>query len=121
MWPEVGRTSPRIIENLEQAVRLDASNTHAGRMLERLYRRTDRWEEVARVLDRMATRGNDPGERKSAAIRLARLYRYRLQDGERSAIAYERLLRDQPGHAEALAYLADLYSSEKRWEERLFA
>lgn len=107
----------RIIENLEQAVRLDASNTQAGRMLERLYRRTDRWEEVARVLERMATRGIDTTERKSAAIRLARLYRYRLQDGERSATAYERLLRDQPGHAEAMAYLADLYSSEKRWEE----
>jgi tetratricopeptide (TPR) repeat protein len=107
----------RIIENLEQAVRLDASNTQAGRMLERLYRRTDRWEEVARVIDRMATRANDPNERKAAAVRLARLYRYRLEDGERAAMAYERLLREQPGHAEALAYLADLYSSEKRWEE----
>jgi len=107
----------RIIENLEQAVRLDASNTQAGRMLERLYRRTDRWEEVARVLDRMAMRGGDPKERRGAAIRLARLYRYRLQDGERAAMAYERLLREQPGHTEAMEYLASLYSSEKRWEE----
>ena len=107
----------RVIENLEQAVRLDSANTQAGRMLERLYRRTDRWEEVARVLERMATRSVHSIERTSASIRLARLYRNRMNDRERAAAAYERLLREQTGQPEAMAYLADLYSSEKRWEE----
>ncbi len=106
-----------IIEHLEQAVRLDATNTQAGRMLERLYRRGERWEDVARVLDRMAVRGTEASERKGAAIRLARLYRYRLQDGERAATAYERLLRETRSYPEAMEYLAGLYTTEKRWEE----
>src|SRR5664280_16845 len=42
-----------IIEQLEQAVRLDAANTEAGRMLDLLYRRSARWEDVARVLERI--------------------------------------------------------------------
>jgi golgin subfamily B member 1 len=107
----------RIIEQLEQAVRLDATNTQAGGMLERLYRRSERWEDVARVLDRMAVRGTEAAERKGAAARLARLYRYRLQDSERAAAAYERMLREAKGNPEAMGYLTDLYSTEKRWEE----
>ena len=107
----------RILENLEQAVRLDASNIAAGRMLERLYRRGDRWEEVARVLDRMAARAADVNERRGAAVRLARLFRHRMNDIERAAAAYERVMRDQVGHPEAMAFLGDLYSSEQRWEE----
>ena len=107
----------RIIEQLEQAVRLDATNTQAGRMLERLYRRGERWEDVARVLDRMAVRGTEAKERRAAALRLARLYRYRLGDSERAAAAYERMLRETRSDPEAMAYLTDLYSAEKRWEE----
>ena len=57
-----------IIEHLEQAVRLDATNTQAGRMLERLYRRGERWEDVARVLDRMAVRGTEPTELRREAM-----------------------------------------------------
>jgi hypothetical protein len=38
------------IERLEQAVRLDPTNERAGAILERVYRRYERWEEAARVL-----------------------------------------------------------------------
>ncbi len=106
-----------ILERLEQAVRLDATNAQAGRMLELLHRRSARWDDAARVLERLASRSADQSVRASAAVRLARLYRYRLTDNERAAVAYERLLKEQAGAAEAMEFLANLYSGEERWDE----
>src|SRR6185369_6674775 len=62
------------IERLEQAVRLDASNERAGRLLEHIYRGSNRWEELARVLERLADRSEKPASRVAAGVRLARLY-----------------------------------------------
>jgi tetratricopeptide (TPR) repeat protein len=107
----------RVIERLEQAVRLDASNVQAGLMLERCYRQTERWEDVAKVLDRLASRATDAVVRVAASVRLARVQRYRLEDIELAAVAYERLLRDAPGHSEAMRFLSELYSGEERWDE----
>jgi tetratricopeptide (TPR) repeat protein len=107
----------RIIERLEQAVRLDATNVQAGRMLECCYRLLLQWEDVARVLDRLASRAADATVRVTASVRLARVSRYRLEDVERAAVAYERLLRDAPGHVEAMQFLSELYSGEERWDE----
>jgi golgin subfamily B member 1 len=107
----------RVIERLEQAVRLDATNVQAGLMLERCHRLAQRWEEVVRVLDRLASRAADPIVRIAASVRLARVQRYRIEDPERAAVAYERLLRDAAGHAEAMEFLSHLYSTEERWDE----
>ncbi|HEY5957359.1 MAG TPA: hypothetical protein VIV60_12425, partial [Polyangiaceae bacterium] len=107
----------RVIERLEQAVRLDATNVQAGLMLERCYRIAGHWEEVVRVLDRLAARAADAAIRVAASVRLARVQRHRLEDVERAAVAYERLLRDASGHAEAMEFLSQLYSSEERWDE----
>lgn len=107
----------RIVERLEQAVRLDATNAQAGRMLERRYRKAGRWEDAARVLERMASRARDSADRVAACVRLARLYRYQLDDSEQATQAYERLLREAGGHPEALEFLAQLYSLEERWDE----
>ncbi len=107
----------RVIEGLEQAVRLDTTNVAASCMLEQCYRRVGRLEEAARVLERLASRANEVEARVAASIRLARLYRYPLDDSERAALAYERLLRNAPSHSEAMSYLSELYSGEERWDE----
>ena len=49
-----GTSLETVVERLEQAVRLDASNERAGRLLEHIYRGSSRWEELARVLGRLA-------------------------------------------------------------------
>ena len=106
-----------ITERLEQAVRLDPTNERAGRMLERVYRREERWEEVARVLERLADRSDTPTSRVAAGVRLARSYAHKLDDQERAARAYDRVLRDAPDHAESKQFLSEFYSAEKRWDE----
>src|SRR5204862_6424408 len=60
------------IERLEQAVRLDASNERAARLLEHNYRGSRRWEELARVLEPLADRSEQPARPAAPGRRLAR-------------------------------------------------
>jgi len=105
------------IERLEQAVRLDATNERAGRLLEHIYRSGHRWEELARVLERLADRSEKPASRVAAGVRLARLYAQHLSDNERAARAYDRVLRVDASHAEAKAFLSEFYGNDERWAD----
>ena len=105
------------IERLEQAVRLDATNERAGRLLEHIYRGGNRWEELARVLERLADRSEKPASRVSAGVRLARLYAQHLSDNERAARAYDRVLRVDASHAEAKGFLSEFYGNDGRWAD----
>ncbi|HWZ88199.1 MAG TPA: hypothetical protein VNW92_05095, partial [Polyangiaceae bacterium] len=103
------------IERLEQAVRLDPTNERAGRLLEHIYRSGNRWEELARVLERLADRSEKPASRVAAGVRLARLYAQHLSDNERAARAYDRVLRVDASHAEAKSFLSEFYGNDERW------
>ncbi|HEY4160017.1 MAG TPA: hypothetical protein VGM29_18020, partial [Polyangiaceae bacterium] len=105
------------IERLEQAVRLDPTNERAGRLLEHVYRGSNRWEELARVLERLADRSDKPGSRVAAGVRLARLYAQHMSDNERAARAYDRVLRVDAAHGEAKEFLSEFYSNESRWAD----
>ena len=105
------------IERLEQAVRLDPTNERAGRLLEHVYRAGNRWEELARVLERLADRSEKPASRVAAGVRLARLYSQHLSDEERAARAYDRVLRVDPTQIEAKAFLAEFYGNDERWAD----
>ncbi|MEI9949489.1 MAG: tetratricopeptide repeat protein [Pseudomonadota bacterium] len=105
------------IERLEQAVRLDAANERAGRLLEHIYRGSSRWEELARVLERLADRSEKPASRVAAGVRLARLYAQHLSDNERAARAYDRVLRVDASHAEAKGFLSEFYGNDERWAD----
>jgi tetratricopeptide (TPR) repeat protein len=105
------------VERLEQAVRLDPSNEKAGRLLELVHRRAEKWEEVARVLERLADRAEGVDQRVGAAVRLARVYAQHLSDQERAARAYEGALRLVPSHGEAMEFLTEFYSGLERWAD----
>lgn len=105
------------IERLEQAVRLDPGNERPGRLLELLQRRRGEWEEVARVLERIADRAEAAEQRVAASVRLARVYAQHLGDEERAARALEGVLRDVPDHQEAMGFLTEFYSSKERWAD----
>jgi tetratricopeptide (TPR) repeat protein len=105
------------VERLEQAVRLDPANERAAELLELVHRRAGRWDEVARVLERLADRAENPVERVAAGVRLARVQAQHLEDQERAARAYEGVLRVSPSYAEAMDFLTSFYSTHARWAE----
>lgn len=109
--------SKSIAERLEQSVRFDPTNVRAAKMLERVLRQAERWQDVARVLERVTDRADSPKDRVEAGVRLARLFKTRLSDAERAARAYERILRDRPDYSEAMTFLAEFYEASERWDD----
>ncbi len=108
---------PKIIENLERALRLDASNLPASRLLEVIYRRQANWDGVVKVLERTADRAPSHADRVAAGIRLARLYQHHYDDRERAAAAYDRVLTSDATQADAMEFVTEYYSKEERWDE----
>lgn len=104
----------RVLERLEQALRLDATNERAARWLERIYRRSGRFSDAARVLERLAERGEAP-VRVAAGIRLGRLSAKHLGDADRAARAFDRVLSIDPERPEANTWLSSFYEQAERW------
>ena len=105
-----------IITRLEQALATDPKNRRAAMLLERVYRREERWEDAARVLETLAVEGAAKEERVAAFVRLGRLLSHRLKSPDRAVGAYERVLDMSPGHAEAMSHLATFFSEKEHWD-----
>ena len=105
----------RVVERLEEALKLDPSNDCASNMLERLYRRTARFSDVGRILQGILVASSDPSRRATAAVRLARLLHLHLDDPSGAAKIYTQLLKEHPGQEEAVRFLANYYSRTDDW------
>jgi tetratricopeptide (TPR) repeat protein len=105
-----------VTSGLTEALELDPKNRRASAMLERIYRDTKRWEQVAEVLERVGTEGGSKEEKIAAFVRLARLASKKLDAPERAAAAYERVLDLSPGHPEATTWLVDFFTQREQWD-----
>jgi len=105
-----------IAGRLESALKLDAKNLRVGALLERIYRRQENWQKLARVLD--ARGGDAPGkeERAASLLRLGRVAQRKLEDEDRATAAYERVLDLWPGNQEAMSFLSEHFSKTEQWD-----
>ena len=83
-----------------------------------LYRRLQRWPELAEALDRLAA---NPGEHDARALRIeaAELYASQLADPLSATARYEALASETPHHLGILRALERLYELEGRHEKYL--
>ena len=91
----------------EQARRLDPSLApRALAALERLYRKLERWSDLAGVLDSLAEAEARPEERTGLLFVLAQLCEERLAAPGRAAEAYGKVIDTIPGHPASLRAMA---------------
>jgi golgin subfamily B member 1 len=107
----------RVLGRLERALALDARNERAAEILELMHRREGNYEAVADVLGTLLEGGETLATRVAAGVRAARVSRYRLLDGARTARFYRRVLALAPTHPEALGFLSEHYAREERWDD----
>jgi tetratricopeptide (TPR) repeat protein len=96
-------------------VRLEAP-THAGAMtaLERLFERTERWRDLAELLEdglQVAREARDDARLRDVASRLATLLARRLDDTDRAQEILADLLETNPNDVAAMLALADVYEA----------
>ena len=90
----------------------------AMQALDALYRHTENYAELLRVLERRAELESEPGARKQLAYDIAQLYRERVDDPDRAIEAYRNIpLEFGEEEAEAYRALEQLYEQQKRWDD----
>jgi tetratricopeptide (TPR) repeat protein len=112
----------KAIEAYQAAAELDDESGEALAALERLYRRSERWADLARVLDRraeLAAAAGDAGQAAAFRRELATLRAEKLGDLEGAIARYEAALAADPADRTALRALEDLYDRTGRTDDYL--
>ncbi len=116
----------RAVEVTERMLQIDPSNPHTSRTLERLYKETGWFEELADLYRRlMIDASGEEGEQRSLAMRykLAQLLEAELDQIDDALAIYTEILTDHPGHRDTLRALEglrrDLTGREGDWGQHL--
>ena len=112
----------KAIEAYQQAADTDDSSDDALAALERLYRRDERWANLAKVLDRRAELAEESGDKgRAAALRreLGTMRAEKLGDLEGAIARYEAAVAANGGDVPALKSLVDLYDKTGRTDDYL--
>jgi golgin subfamily B member 1 len=115
-------STAKAIEAYQAAADLDDTSDDALAALERLYRRDERWANLAKVLDRRAEvseAGGDPGRAAALRRELATLRAEKLGDLEGAIARYEAAVAADGSDATALKALVDLYDKTGRTDDYL--
>jgi len=103
----------------ERVLELDSEAGEALAALDRLYRRVERWKDLARVLDRKADLSPDPAEANRLRKERADLLADKVGDTDSSLAALEAIVADDPMNRAALRSLETLYEKAGRTTDYL--
>ncbi|HEX4450938.1 MAG TPA: tetratricopeptide repeat protein [Kofleriaceae bacterium] len=99
------------IQAYQQALAHDSSSRAALDGLDRLYRRTQAWEQLALVLSHRAALSTDEAEIVRTRLELGSIYDERLADAVQSIAAFEQVLELEPANLVALRALEVLFET----------
>ncbi len=108
------------IEQLREILMLDPQADGAARGLERLYTKTEQWQDLVELLEGRADHAREAGDSNAELEWLTRageIWDERLLDTEQATSIYERVLERDSEHTRALAALARLYEAKEDWEQ----
>ncbi|NOY93292.1 MAG: tetratricopeptide repeat protein [Deltaproteobacteria bacterium] len=106
----------KAIESYSQILQTDAHHREALRGLERLYAKTERWQELLNILETQLEVATTEKEQISILTQLAGMWEEEFVKPEKAAERLESILELDPNHEAALGGLARLYRSMQRWE-----
>ncbi|MGD8861048.1 MAG: tetratricopeptide repeat protein [Myxococcales bacterium] len=98
---------------------IDGADLDAMRSLERLYERTQRYEELVEVLRRHAEVEEDESEQRALGRRAAAIREGHLADVEGAIEAYADVVQSFGPDVTTLAALAELQERAERWDDLL--
>ena len=100
-----------------QALAEDPGCAEALQALRQLYRQSEDWSGLARLLEERLSQEEDPGEKIPLLGELAAVQQRELSLNEDAAATYSRLLKLTPGRRSVVEPLARLHREAGRWAE----
>ncbi len=97
LYEELIDDPPRAIAAYREVLEIDPGHPGSRRALERLYERTESWEDLVSLLGEELSRANDD-ERVGLTQRLGLLHEKKLGQAERAIDCYEQVLQVEPNH-----------------------
>ncbi|MBX3191757.1 MAG: tetratricopeptide repeat protein [Labilithrix sp.] len=105
------------IGRYRRVMEVDAENQSAVRSLDRLYLQTERWTELASVLERESEIGQTPDEILEFKYRLGQVQQHRLSNLDAAISAYRDVLNAAPEHKATLEALEGLFAANTKQVE----
>jgi len=103
-------------ERLKAILLADLSDIPARQDLVTIYRRAERYEDLADVLDELASLEDEPAQKTKTLLALAKVAAYNLQDRKRAIEALESIVEMDPLDVSTLDRLEKLYRQEEDWD-----
>lgn len=107
------------IGHLQDILMTSPDDRYANDDLERIYSKTERWQDLVELLEGRADRARDGGDADAELtllVRVGEIWDSQLSDPDRATDIYERVLERDPEHTRALAALARLYEASEDWD-----
>ena len=118
MWQYGGESIAEEADAIfDEALAADPSHMCTARQYALSLRARGRWDDVVSVFVRAATAARTREEKAGAWLQAARVLRRPLDDSERAADAYRKVLKFSPTDAEALGALVEHYTELEAWDE----
>lgn len=109
------------IDTYRRMVEVDPSDPNAVRALDRLYRETEQWEDLAEVYEAHLEQLSDMRDKVRVRGVLAEIYQGPLGNADRAIESLQPVLEMDPNHRETLASLGALYSQTEDWHNTIDA
>ncbi len=119
LYEEVLEDRPHAIEAYKAVLSVDDTDLAALDALERLYRDTADWRELAITIERKIELTTDLATRQGLRHAAAATYEQHLDDVYQAIAQLTAVLDDDPADAAALASLDRIYTRQKMWPELL--
>ena len=107
------------IETYRQMLEINLTHQPAYRALERLFKSSKRFEDLAELYRQMAEMTDDPEQRLITRQNLAQLLETELDQVDEALVMYRELLAERPGHPDVMRALdgmrRDLATREGEW------
>jgi tetratricopeptide (TPR) repeat protein len=111
------KQNAKAIELFDLLFEDDPTDTDAAAALRRLYETEERFEDLARLIDRLVDLAESPQARSALRLELAEMNESRFGSVDTAVDLLRMILDEEPGHSEAVVKLSHLYEKEERDEE----
>ncbi len=106
-----------VVSAFNQILTIQPDNPQAVDALAARYEGTGKWPELISILRKKAAVVTEPAGKVALHLRVANLYLEKFSNQAEAIKAFEAILELDPAHAEALAYLKQMYEKRRDWDK----